>query len=62
MDEIEQNGWNLNIPRYVDTSEEAEEIDLDEVASEIANINKEIEDVTAELKKSFELLGLKMPF
>jgi type I restriction enzyme M protein len=26
--EIEQNDWNLNISRYVDTSEEAERIDV----------------------------------
>lgn len=62
MEEIERNGWNLNIPRYVDTSEEAEEIDLDEVAGEIASIDRKIADATAELRKSFDLLGLKMPF
>ena len=28
MDEIERNGYNLNIPRYVDTSEEEEMIDI----------------------------------
>ena len=28
--EIEQNDWNLNISRYVDTSEEEERIDVAE--------------------------------
>ena len=28
MDEIERNGYNLNISRYVDTSEEEEMIDI----------------------------------
>lgn len=31
MDEIKENDYNLNIPRYVDTFEEEEEIDLDAV-------------------------------
>ena len=30
FDEIEKNGFNLNIPRYVDTSEEEKEVDLQE--------------------------------
>jgi type I restriction enzyme M protein len=31
IEEIRQNDYNLNIPRYVDTSEEEEEIDINEV-------------------------------
>ncbi|MCR5421553.1 MAG: type I restriction-modification system subunit M [Lachnospiraceae bacterium] len=62
MEEIEENGYNLNIPRYVDTSEEEPEIDLEEVAREIENTNKEIESVSSELKKSFDELGLTFPF
>ena len=35
MDEIKENDYNLNIPRYVDTFEEEEAIDLDVVSDEI---------------------------
>lgn len=35
MEEIEENGYNMNIPRYVDTFEPEPEIDLNEVAAEI---------------------------
>ena len=38
MQEIEENGFNLNIPRYVDTFEPEEEIDLNEVAAEIRKL------------------------
>lgn len=62
MDEIAENGFNLNIPRYVDTSEPEPEIDLTEVAGKIQDTNAEIEKVTAELKESFDLLGLEFPF
>jgi len=30
LEEIEENDYNLNIPRYVDTFEEEEEIDIDD--------------------------------
>ena len=62
MDEIRENGFNLNIPRYVDSSEKVAEIDLQEVAGEIRKTNEEIGKVSDELKKSFDLLGLEFPF
>ena len=62
MDEIKENGFNLNIPRYVDTSEEVPEVDLNAVAAEIKSIDAEIDSVSEELKKSFEQLGLEFPF
>ncbi|MDR1923014.1 MAG: N-6 DNA methylase [Planctomycetaceae bacterium] len=40
--EIESNEYNLNIPRYVDTFEPEEEID-------IATVQREIDDLEAEL-------------
>ncbi len=59
---IEQNGYNLNIPRYVDTSEKEEEIDLTAVAGDIIEISDEIASLSNELKKSFDDLGLVFPF
>ena len=40
--EIRENDYNLNIPRYVDTFEEEELIDIDEVKQNIANIETEL--------------------
>ena len=62
MQELEENGFNLNIPRYVDTFEPEEEIDLDEVAAEIRKLQKEIKEIDAELKPYFDELGLDFPF
>lgn len=62
MEEIEANDYNLNIPRYVDTFEKEEEIDLEAKANDIAAINANIQNAEAELKKYFDELGLKFPF
>ncbi len=62
MEEIAENGFNLNIPRYVDTFEPEPEIDLNEVASEIRRLQAEIKDVDAQLKPFFDELGLDFPF
>lgn len=62
MDEIAANGFNLNIPRYVDTFEEEPEIDLSAVASDIRALQKEIKELNEQLKPYFEELGLDFPF
>ena len=46
-DDIKANDFNLNIPRYVDTSEEEEEIDLKSLTTEIKNTNAEIKNGNA---------------
>lgn len=62
MEEIEANDFNLNIPRYVDTSEKEEEINLAAKAEDIEKLNAEIKSAETELKKYFDELGLKFPF
>lgn len=62
MDEIKANDYNLNIPRYVDTADDVDEIDLGAVAGKIKDIDKEISETSEELKKSFAELGLAFPF
>lgn len=61
LEEIKENDFNLNIPRYVDTFEEEEPIDLDEVVNELARIDKEMKEVDAEIKKYCDELGIKAP-
>jgi len=60
--EIVENDYNLNIPRYVDTSEPEKEIDFDKVTKELKDIDTEISTVSENLKKSFDELGLVFPF
>lgn len=58
FDEIKENDFNLNIPRYVDTFEEEEPIDLGEVTAEIAKITKEIKSSQESLIEMLqELVG-----
>ena len=46
FEEIKENDFNLNIPRYVDTFEEQEEIDIVELGKELVDLNQQI--ITAE--------------
>ena len=62
MEEIAENGFNLNIPRYVDTFEKEEEIDLNAVSAEIKQLQTEIKNINSELKPYFDELGLDFPF
>ena len=55
-EEIVKNDYNLNIPRYVDTSEEKKIPDLKEVVKDIIEIDNEIEKVNKELKELVEQL------
>ena len=61
LEEIEENDYNLNIPRYVDTFEEEEQIDLNHVVSELKKINDEMKEVDAEIKKYCDELGIQAP-
>ena len=44
FEDIKANDFNLNIPRYVDTSEEEEEIDLKQLSMDIKDTNQKIKD------------------
>lgn len=58
FEEIKENDFNLNIPRYVDTFEEEEPVDMDAVKQNIANIKEELKVVEAEMEKYLKELGL----
>lgn len=57
-DEIVENDYNLNIPRYVDTFEEEEEIILEDVKKEIEKLEGELADTRAKLNGYLEELGV----
>lgn len=44
FEEIEKNDFNLNIPRYVDNFEKEEEIDLNDLLSEMKKTDDELEN------------------
>ncbi len=56
-EEIVENDYNLNIPRYVDTFEEEAEIDIAAVETELAQLESELAEVQAKMKKYLTDLG-----
>lgn len=57
--EIEKNEFNLNIPRYVDTFEKEEEIDIPAVQKRIEELEEELVKVKAEMNKYLKELDFK---
>jgi type I restriction enzyme M protein len=55
--EIEENEFNLNIPRYVDTFEPEPEIDIAATQREIEKIEAELVETQAKLKEYLKELG-----
>jgi type I restriction enzyme M protein len=60
--EIEENDYNLNIPRYVDTFDEAEPVDLKEVTAKLATLEGEIANTEKTIAACCAELGLPTPF
>ena len=49
LDEIKENDYNLNIPRYVNTFEEEEVTPLPDIAAELNAVQREIDEATTQL-------------
>lgn len=58
MEEIEENGYNLNITRYISTAKEEPRIDLADVNKKLKNLNEEIEKARKEHNSFLKELGL----
>lgn len=57
-EEIIDNGYNLNIPRYVDTFEPEEDVDLAAVQQDILHIEAELAEVRAKMVGYLKELGI----
>lgn len=62
LSEVEENNYNLNIPRYVDTFEEEEPVDIDDVAAQLIALNAEMAKTDAVIAGFCEELGITAPF
>ncbi|BDS12706.1 type I restriction-modification system subunit M [Aureispira anguillae] len=60
--EIIENDYNLNIPRYVDTFEEEEVVDLSSVSKKIKALNKDIQNSDEIIGAFCKELNLDTPF
>ncbi len=58
LDDMRQADFNLNIPRYVDTFEEEQEIDIAATQKEIEQLESELAEVQSEMKAYLKELGL----
>lgn len=61
ISEIKKNDWNLHIPRYVDTYEVEDAIDLNSLASELLEIDKEMIGLDKEIAAFCNLLDIPSP-
>jgi type I restriction enzyme M protein len=62
LEEVEENDYNLNIPRYVDTFEEEEPVDLEAISQELKQLNQDIKEVDQEIESYCQELNLNTPF
>ena len=62
LDEIKENDYNLNIPRYVDTFEEEETIDLDKVSSELKALEIDMKTTDETIASFCRELNISTPF
>lgn len=58
FEELENNNFNLNIPRYVDTFDEEEPVDMEIVKKNIEKIKEELKMVEMNMQKQLEELGV----
>lgn len=62
LEEIAENDYNLNIPRYVDTFEPEPEVDLETVSERLREIESELGDVNSKIADYCSELGIDSPF
>jgi type I restriction enzyme M protein len=62
ISEIQDNDYNLNIPRYVDTFEEEDKVDLENVSKELKDLSINIEETDKTIKDFCNELGIETPF
>ncbi|MCH8905239.1 MAG: N-6 DNA methylase, partial [Bacteroidetes bacterium] len=62
LDEVRENDYNLNIPRYVDTFEEEEPVDLKAVSKELKELENAMQETNKEIAGYCKELGIEAPF
>ena len=62
LDEVRENDYNLNIPRYVDTFEEEEPIDLANVSGQLQELEQNIKETDTTIADYCQQLGINTPF
>ena len=62
LQEVKDNDYNLNIPRYVDTFEAEDEIDLNAIAQQLKDLEKQSQKTDEVIADFCKELGIDSPF
>lgn len=62
LEEVKANDYNLNIPRYVNTFEDAIEINIDAIADKLQVVNNKMNEVDNTIASFCKELKIKTPF
>ena len=62
IEKIKENDWNLNIPRYVNGAEDEIEIDLNDVATQLIELDKHSLEIHKEIDSFCKALNIQPPF
>ena len=62
MSDLRENEYNLNIPRYVNTFDEDESVNLDEISNELKSLESEISKTDNKIADFCDELDIKPPF
>lgn len=62
LSEVEENDYNLNIPRYVDTFEEEDPVDLEEVSKQLVDLEGEMKATNKTIAAFCKELNINAPF
>ncbi|MFK7100945.1 type I restriction-modification system subunit M [Flavobacterium oreochromis] len=62
LEEVKANDYNLNIPRYVNTFEEAVEIDINAIADKLQAVDNKMAAVDTTIASFCKELNIKTPF
>ncbi|MEX2060226.1 MAG: type I restriction-modification system subunit M [Nitrosopumilaceae archaeon] len=60
LEELQENEFNLNVPRYVDISEPEEEIDIQATINELKKLEKQRVEIEAKVTSDLKELGFKV--
>ena len=61
LNEVAENDYNLNIPRYVDTFEEEEPVDIEAVVREMKSLEDDIDETDKTIDGFCKELGIESP-
>ena len=62
LDEVAENDYNLNIPRYVDTFEDEEPVDIGAVAKDLKDLEMYMQETDKTIAGFCRELGINSPF